>query len=169
MRHLFTAVCASVALVGCATPYQPSGLLGGFSESQLDTDVFRVAFTGNALTPQSAAEEMTLLRSAEMALRNGFGYFIILDAKSRTHTSTVTTPRTATTTGTVTGYGQAAYVSATTTHSGGEAIVQSRPSTTNIIQGFASRPPGMAGVFDARLVYQSMAPKYGLPPTHPKR
>lgn len=42
-----TMVVAAALLAGCATPYQASGLRGGY----------------------------TLLRSAEVALEQGFGYF----------------------------------------------------------------------------------------------
>ena len=45
---------------------------GGFTESQLDTNVFRVTFKGNGYTSPDRAEDMALLRSAELALQHGF-------------------------------------------------------------------------------------------------
>src|SRR5437764_1386447 len=53
--------------VACATPYQRHGFTGGFSESQLDENVFRVNFRGNGYTSPERAADFTLLRSAELA------------------------------------------------------------------------------------------------------
>ena len=62
------AASASLVLVACATAYQPQSFSGGFSETQLDKNVFRVSFKGNGYTNAERAEEMALLRSAELAL-----------------------------------------------------------------------------------------------------
>ena len=45
-------------LGGCATQYQPQGTTGGFTETQLDRNVFRVSFGANAYTSARQAEEM---------------------------------------------------------------------------------------------------------------
>ena len=67
-------------LGGCATTYQPQGLSGGFSETQIDTNVFTVTFKGNGYTGQDKANDFTLLRSAELTLEHGFKYFVVVDA-----------------------------------------------------------------------------------------
>jgi hypothetical protein len=85
-------------LSACATPYNPQGLMGGFSEMQLDENVFRVSFRGNGFTSPERAAEFCLLRAAELARNNGYSYFVIIDSQSYSKYSTYTTPTTTTTT-----------------------------------------------------------------------
>ncbi|GIX25986.1 MAG: hypothetical protein KatS3mg122_3217 [Caldimonas sp.] len=73
------AISLAIFLGGCATTYQPEGFSGGFSETQLDTNVFRVSFRGNGYTRAERAEELALLRSAELTLKNGFTHFVVID------------------------------------------------------------------------------------------
>ena len=70
MRSLLILVLP-IILSACATTYQPQGLSGGFSETQLDTNVFKVSFRGNGYTHAERAEDLALLRSAELTLKNG--------------------------------------------------------------------------------------------------
>ena len=67
-------------LQGCAANYQPRGQTGeGFTETQLDKNVFRVSFSGNRYTESERASDLALLRSAELALLHGYKYFIVAD------------------------------------------------------------------------------------------
>jgi hypothetical protein len=77
---IFAALVIIELLVGCATPYQPRGLAGGFSEIQLDQNTVRVFFRGNAKTPPDTIETYTLYRCAEVTLEKGFDYFIIVES-----------------------------------------------------------------------------------------
>ena len=43
----------------------------GFSETQLDTNVYTVRFSGNGYTSPSKAADFALLRSAEITLMRG--------------------------------------------------------------------------------------------------
>ncbi len=47
-------------LAACATAYQPQSFSGGFTETQLDKNVFRVSFQGNGYTRAERAEEMAI-------------------------------------------------------------------------------------------------------------
>ena len=47
----------------CATTYQSEGLTGGFSETQLDENIFRVTFYGNGYTGKERVTDFALLRS----------------------------------------------------------------------------------------------------------
>jgi len=52
-----TTVAVLIALLaGCATPYQHRGFTGGFSETQLDENVFQMRFNGNDTYDQRAAD-----------------------------------------------------------------------------------------------------------------
>ncbi len=74
-------------LSGCATSYQQKGFTGGYSETQLAPDVFRVNFQGNGYTSSERAQDFALLRAAELSLERGFRYFALLD-ETDLHTRT---------------------------------------------------------------------------------
>jgi hypothetical protein len=158
------ALLPIAALTACATAYQPDGLSGGFTETQLDTNVFRVSFRGNGYTRADRAEDMALLRSAEIALKNGFTHFAIADSKSRTDYSSFTTPIQSSTTGTVSSYGNTAFLNARTSTTGGQTFVTAKPSATNTIVCFKGKPEISAFVYDAQFVYSSLSAKYKLNP-----
>ena len=68
--------------MGCATTYQPQSFTGGFTETQLDEDVYSVNFNGNGMTSLEKTKDFTLLRSAELTLKKGYKFFIIIDSNS---------------------------------------------------------------------------------------
>ncbi|MBK9595716.1 MAG: hypothetical protein IPO57_10280, partial [Rhodocyclales bacterium] len=103
--RILAAISLMVVLGGCATAYQSEGLSGGFSETQLDTNVFRVSFRGNGYTRAERAEELALLRGAELTLKNGFTHFAIIDGRTREQSGTYTTPTQSYTTANATAYG----------------------------------------------------------------
>jgi hypothetical protein len=153
---------AAVGLTACATAYQPESFSGGFTETQLDKNVFRVSFRGNGYTRADRAEEMALLRSADVALKNGFTHFAIVDARSRTDYSSFTTPTQSNTTGTVSSYGKTSYLNAQTRTTGGDTIIAAKPSSTNTIICFVGKPEIGTLVYDAQFVYNSLGAKYGV-------
>ncbi len=149
------------SLAACATAYQPQGFAGGFNETQIDRNVFRVSFKGNGYTSEERAEEMALLRSAEVALKNGFTHFAISDGRSRTDYSAFTTPSQSTTTGTLNTYGDRTYLNAQTRTTGGQTFVAAKPRTTNTIVCFNGKPDSGVFVYDARFLVKSLGQKYG--------
>jgi hypothetical protein len=151
-----------LALGGCATTYQPQGFSGGFTETQLDTNVFRISFKGNGFTNVDRAEELALLRCAEVVLQHGFTHFVITDGRTRMNQSSFTTPVQATTTGTVSTFGNTAHGSATTTMTGGQTVVTNKPSSTNTIVAFKGRPDTGGMVYDAQFLYDSLSKKYDI-------
>lgn len=162
--RLLTTVSLALVLTACATTYQPQGFSGGFSETQLDTNVFRVSFRGNGYTHSERAEELALLRSAEITLKYGFTHFIIIDGQSRVTQSTHTTPLHATTTGSASVYGNTAYGSSTTSFTGGETYHITKPSTTNTIVCFKGKPDVGGLVYNTQFVFNSLGEKYGVVP-----
>lgn len=71
------ALLALGLLTACgASPYAPyNNVRGGYRETQLDVDTFKVEFLGNEYTDSSKAGDYGLLRSAEVCLENGYPYF----------------------------------------------------------------------------------------------
>lgn len=158
MRSMLS-VGPAMILAACATAYQPQSFTGGFSETQLDTNVFRVTFKGNGYTPRERAEDFTLLRSAELTLKNGFKYFVIVDGRSGTDVAAFTTPTQSTTYGSASVYGSTAYGTATTTTTGGQTFLIRKPSLTNTIVCLTVKPEGVFA-YNAAFIYRSLREKY---------
>lgn len=146
-------------LSACSTPYQKSGFSGGFSDTQLGTNIFRVSFRGNGYTSKDQVIEMTLLRSAELTLDNGFKYFSIADSETSYRHSTFTTPVTANTAGTASSYGNQTNYNSTTTFSGGDTITFAKPSASNTIVCYKEKPQDVF-VYDAEFLRNSLSGKY---------
>lgn len=99
MSRTFAAIASALALAAglsaCVspTPYQPAvkgGLTaGGYSESRIEPNRWRVNFAGNTMTSRETVEGYLLFRAAELTLQNGDDWFSIVDrqtdAKSRTY------------------------------------------------------------------------------------
>lgn len=175
-------ILLSLVYIGCATPYQKDSLMGGFSETQLNENTFLVNFRGNGYTNRQRARDFTLLRSAELALENGFQYFIVVDSSNYLEQSSYTTPGTATTTGNISGtsygnvYGNSYgynnnyqlnttsnyQLNSTTTYTPPTTHIISKPGSTNKIVCFKNKPDINGEVFNAQLIYSSLQRQYGL-------
>jgi hypothetical protein len=68
-------------LAGCAvpTPYQPATDGYGYSEQQLESNRYRVTFSGNSVTPRDTVQNYLLHRAAEVTLESGHDYFTVVD------------------------------------------------------------------------------------------
>ena len=161
MKTIFT-ISLAFLVTACATSYQPQSFSGGFTETQLDTNVFRVSFKGNGYTSADRAEEMSLLRSADLTLKSGFTHFSIIDGRSRTESSSFTSPTQSTTTGSVSTFGGTSSLNATTRQTGGETYIIAKPSTTNTIVCYKGKPTNIGFVYDAQFVFNSLSQKFGI-------
>jgi hypothetical protein len=79
MRLVAILLVAVLALSACSSLYHAENAKGGYSDTRVDVNVFRVTFKGKSGLVQSQTNDMALLRGAELALRNGFGFFISSD------------------------------------------------------------------------------------------
>lgn len=170
--RIFAYLLMLAVLSGCATAYQPQSMSGGFSSTQLDTNVFQVTFKGNGYTDRDKANDFALLRSAELALENGYKYFVIVDAQQYSKDSTHTTPTRARTNINTNRYGSPHSYggntnyygnttgTATTTVTGGETYNISKPRTTNTIVCFSEKPEGFS--YNAEFVAKNLKDKYGI-------
>jgi hypothetical protein len=80
--RILLLIASAVVLGSCATPYAPSGVLGGFTTIELRPDVWRVGFRGNGYTTGETAQTYWLFRSAELALEKGYdGFEVLSDMK----------------------------------------------------------------------------------------
>lgn len=89
---------AVTGLGGCTTmtPYQPAvrgqhpG--GGYSETALGQGRYRVNFAGNSLTSRDRVEGYLLYRAAELTVRDGYDWFLIVDRLTERDAYSYTTP-----------------------------------------------------------------------------
>lgn len=95
---ILAAFLAAVPLAACttATPYQPDlpgqRVSGGYSEEQIGDARYRVNFAGNSLTSRDRVEGYLLYRAAELTLRDGFDWFLIIDRLTERDVETYVEP-----------------------------------------------------------------------------
>ena len=135
-------------LGGCAKPLQPDNPLQPknyverLSPSWLDANRFIVAYPSKSSDAEIV--DLTLLRSAEIALQNGFNYFIVINTDESITTSA----------------GDSAVAAAEFIVHNGIRYYHTSPASSNTIIGFKRRPQGFAYV--ALFVKASLRAKYGL-------
>jgi len=79
----FPAVAVVVPLLllaGCTTAYRPDQGRGGYSETALSEDSYRVQFRGNRQTSGDRAHELLLRRCGELATAGGWDGFVVLES-----------------------------------------------------------------------------------------
>jgi hypothetical protein len=157
--HSFLASVMSTVLIGCATGYTSSGFTGGYSDTQLAPDVFRVTFKGNGYTSAERVQDFALLRAADLALTNGYTHFGILGEASGASQGSFTTPGQSYSTANVQVYGRSAFVTGQTTYIPGQTFTFFKPHTGLMIKCFHGQPEGK-DLFDARFVRRSIRQKY---------
>lgn len=90
----FLAAAALLLLAACetSTPYQPKTAGGyGFSEQRVESNRFRIEFSGNASTTRAQVEDALLYRAADLTLANGYDYFVVADRATDANKSTYST------------------------------------------------------------------------------
>ena len=97
-RMIAAALLAGASLAGCstATPYQPEiagqRVSGGYSEQRLADDRYQVNFSGNSLTSRDRVEGYLLYRAAELTVRDGYDWFLIVDRLTERDVQTYVDP-----------------------------------------------------------------------------
>lgn len=135
---------AALLCAGCATKYQPEGLTGGYSELQLSQDTYRISVAGNGYTSTRRAEEIALLRAAELTLEKGFERFIVGSGGVRQEYAGRTDV-------------QATRVGNSVIVTGGDDI--HKPSGTIVIRFVAKADPAFPAAMDAKLIQSQLKPK----------
>lgn len=161
MKQIMTILSVLFILTGCATTYQKNSLTGGYSETQLDENLFNVTFKGNGYTSKERANDFTLLRCAELTIENGYKFFTIVTAQDNTQTRTRTSPITTKTEASVSGSGNSASGTSTTRTYGGQTYTITKPSTSNTILCYRTKP-NTGFSYNAEFIYRSITNKYGI-------
>ena len=165
------AMVAVLTLSGCASvPSKPRTFdqLGQFATVPLNAQTYRVSFQGNRDMSFGTAEEITLVKSAQVTLLNGFQFFKVMNDPSN---RTPQPPRQAVVypAPSFYPYGYPGYG-----HYGGfyppmynmPQIVTIDPvQVSYTIACFKDKKSAPSDAFDARLILQSLGQKYGVSPT----
>ena len=159
MSKLTSLLFVATLLAGFAS-CQSKGFTGGYSETQLGENVFKVSFNGNALTSSERSADFSLLRSAEVTLKNGFRYFIIVDSEIYSKSGPITTSTNPSTKPRVYGDWNHVYGSATSQAPAGQTYTYSGPMTTHTIVCFKDKTEIDGLFYDAVVVSNSIKSKY---------
>jgi hypothetical protein len=146
MKKILTVVIFAGVVAGCATPYdtKKSGWTAGmgFSQTQLGPDLWQVDFTGNNHTDRDTTKKYVLRKAAEIAQREGYGYFKTVDAQTAKDT---------------TGASSAGYFN---TFGGGQTYAQTQTTTNITVQLLKTKDPNATGVvYDAAFLMSSVPTK----------
>lgn len=160
MKKLFVLMCILIA--GCATPYQPDGFRGGYTETRLTQNTWRVNFQGNGFTRRSETQDYALLRCAELTLQQGYRYFALADSRSGVDSAAMVMPSTSQTNFNATRYGNSMSGTATTQTYGGGMMFVSFPSASNVVVMFPERVAlrNGASLWDAQEVCNNLGRSY---------
>jgi hypothetical protein len=80
-------------ITGCsAVSYQPAGFRGGYSERQLDEQIYRVNYFGNGSVKLEQTIDFIMLRSAVIAQEQGEQYFNTYDYRTKVDKVDLGTP-----------------------------------------------------------------------------
>ncbi len=80
---VIVALSGAALLAACtsATPYQPASTASsdGYTTQKIEANRFRVSFKGNSATSRQAVDSYVLYRCAEVTLKNGDDYFVVVN------------------------------------------------------------------------------------------
>lgn len=148
------AACATLGPTG----YQQVGFTGGYSDTKIQEGIYRIEFKGNKRTSEERASNLALLRASEVALENGYNYFILLDGATKSNVSIRSDPNSQShMSGNVSPGGS---FSASTYSTGGGTYSVSKPQSTLVIQCYKKKPNTNTTVFNATEVKTNISSKY---------
>ncbi len=152
-----TALCLLVALVlsGCASNLyvkktdNPFDLrMYGFYDNKIQDGVYKVGYTGGT---QQNAEDLVLLRAADVTLENGYKYFVVQEQANTTKTNTSYTPL------------MPYKYKGNTYLTGGYTSTSEMPEVSRIIECHHDKPyNSKAVVYDAQQIRSNLRQKYKL-------
>lgn len=147
LGSIVLAVALSTTVSGCATAYHSKGYTGGFSETVLSPDTFKINFSGNGFTSAERASDFAMLRAADKSLELGCSYFGIVNEADTASVGSVTFGSASWGRGGLWGFSSTA------------PIV--KPNSNLMVKCFKSRPP-QGNTFDAHFIAQSIRTKYDI-------
>lgn len=153
-------ICGLSILSGCATSYKQETLTGGFSETELSPNYFRIAFKGNGFTSSEKVSDYALLRASELMIQRNCKNFQILSNNQRIKSEYLVSPQTSTTNASAYMYGNYINGRATTTTHGGNIQAVERATTNLDVQCVNAEANPILGIFDSQFINNALKTKY---------
>lgn len=126
-KKIIVLMTGALLLAGCATSYKPAGINGGYSDIQLNVDMYKVSFKGNDATSLDRVQNFLLRRCAELTLQKGYKYFVILERDVKDDTHSITQPTTISASG---------FSNSLSTSNNYQALLSIKPGTTNTFHNY---------------------------------
>ena len=161
LKHIAACIVSTLLLGACATPYQKQGLTGGFTETQLSPETYRISFKANTLTSADQVQDFTLLRAAELTLENGHRYFVVQESVDQTQRHVTVMPATTYSSGKMKASGDKAKYESYTSSSPGYVKEEFSPGLGMVIRTLDSKP-AKGEAYDAVFLVKSLKTKYEL-------
>lgn len=159
MKTLLSLVATTLFMSGCAV-YGPNNFFtGGYNDVRLAPDVFRITFQGSAWSGAQNAQDLAILRAADITVKNGFSYFAVMTSADGALNASFTTPGQLV----ATGYGAGNMYYVRGTYTPGSTIAISHPRSGLLIKCFQSKPENIP-VLDARFLQRSIRQAYNISP-----
>lgn len=173
MKRLLTACGLAAVLSACSvlSPYMRlSSGDNGYTDQQLGPDTFQVSFRSAHPGGVVTANDLVLLRSAEITLTHGFRYFVVTsedrDIKTMTfHTAgqETTTSKTEVVKREELGERERT-TTTTTTYTPPKTVVLKHPEVTQVIRCYTEPPRESGGrmVYDAEFLWKEIGRTYSV-------
>lgn len=157
-----SALC--VSLTSCAAKYGEYSRWNqtGYSTIRLAQNTFRVRFAGDIFTDRARVVDFALLQCADVALENGYPYFVVVDEKAIQNEFEYKTPERTSGSATVTGN----TITGNTVKTGGQIFRMKEVQAENTIMCFKENPGGTTVLYDAQMISQSIRNKYNVTGRH---
>ena len=157
-----------LGLVACAsapTTYRAASDGFGYRDQQIESDRYRVSFSGNAATGLDAIQDYALYRAAELTLANGADYFRVVDRQTESRSTGVGSPRIGVGVGSGGGSGTNLGVGLSTILGGyGGGYAEDYTVSLDILTFEGTKPAGAEDAYDAREVVRRLEPAIQRPP-----
>jgi hypothetical protein len=162
---LFLAVVFLSSCASAPTAYAPIGPNGGYYDFRVSEDIFVVRFSGNASSPLEYVRDLCLLRCAEVAVKNGYRYFIMLSSEQSENIRQIYMPSSVhahiDSTSSSPGETKETHYDSYKGVSAGRSISRINPKEEHVIKCLKERPSGE--FFDAKIIITSLRGLYNIP------
>lgn len=166
MKVFCALVAATFILSGC-TSYKSMGFAGGFEETPLAANVYKIHTRGNAFASPSKVKAIALVRAAELTLNNGYDRFLIHSLENWEKSQTVrTSPGSYRSSGSAfvtPGAGGSAFVTgqSTTTYTPPSYTKFSKPHSELVVQMLKPGDAGYENGLNPRQIISTYGPEAG--------
>ena len=153
-------VLGLAACTSSPTPYRAATDDLGYRDQQLESNRYRVSFTGNAATPLDKVQDYALYRAAELTRASGNDYFKVVNRNTESRSDGVGGPRL----GVGVGGGSGGVGVGLSSILGGGIYSEDYTVSMDILTFQGQKPPDDRDAYDAREVLRRLEPTIARPP-----